>query len=417
MLIRQYFVFLSYFVKYCFQAKTRQKLILLVMIGLALCSFSLIVLQGVMSGLQANMITSYKKVQGEFSLIIPLNSENQSEIGSLEQDLKKEHIFYVKALALELLMKHGQYMAPTLIYGMEDFSDNNENNAHSANNDNNDNIKVAKNSMPRFLQDLNREGIVLGADLAAKLKAGPDSSLLLYSPAHLSNLLGDVPRFVAERVSDIALSSIEDIDLFYSWTRASLLHNLTRSNQYNRMVFFDSDAMSWVKNLINKKYPQVKMQTWDELNADLVWAFKLESIVIIGLFTMMSVLVSLTILSAYSLFLTKVQLEMFVFWLMGRSQRQIKNWMLIFSQSLALIAILMGVLLGLALLFYLKNYAPVIMPDVFVERSLPVSFQLRHFVYAILLPFMIASVFTFFSIKEFFGAQGSMTQLMRRLNA
>ena len=77
------FTLFKYFFFYIFKSKTRQKLLLLSIIGLVLSSFSLVIIQGVMGGLQKGLITKSKDVVGHG--IIQLDNiqnklQNQIEI-------------------------------------------------------------------------------------------------------------------------------------------------------------------------------------------------------------------------------------------------------------------------------------------------------------------------------------------------
>jgi len=396
-IMKKSFIFLKTFFNYCFHAQTKQRPIQLVMVGLTLCSLSLLVLQSVMSGLQSNLIKKGKSIQGYFEIRIPESENEQVNLQELISILKKRKIPYLKAYSIEVLLREGSYIAPSYIIGI-DREDGNS-------------------FLPEYLRLSNTDGIILGADLAAKLKMGIFRNIQILSPSHFSSLLGDVPLLATEEVSDLVSTEIGEVDNFYSWTRASFLHNLTRSTYFNRLFFYNDSHFLEIKSLLESSYPNFKLVTWEETHAELMWAFRLETFVMVGIFTMMALLVSLTIISAFNLFFTKIRLEIFTFWMLGNSDSQIKRNLLFFTQFITIISILSGVLLGGIIIFLLKYYSPAIMPDVFVERSLPVSFQITHLLYAFFIPYLISLIFTFFSLKTFFREQSEISVFLRRINA
>ena len=220
--------FIRYFFYYVFQAKTRQGLIILVILGLALCSFALTVLQGTMHGLQESMIKRYESVEGNYAILTNTNSEEATHaLYKVHQSLKLQKISHYPALVLEVLLKQNEYIAPALLTSFDN-----------------------KMPWPQFLVDQDPTGIILGADLGAKLKAGPLNTIKIYSPSHTIAMLGDVPQFVSEETSGFMLSGFEDLDVVRAWSRLSLAQNLVRSEKINQILFYDQSNYSQVLNTI-----------------------------------------------------------------------------------------------------------------------------------------------------------------------
>lgn len=385
--------FIQYFVSYVFQAKTRQGLIILVILGLALCSFALTILQGTMHGLQDSMMKRYQSVEGSYAILSINNDEEAFEaLKKVHQTLKLQKIDHYPALVMEVLLKQNEYIAPALLTSFD-----------------------SKMPWPKFLEDQDQTGIILGADLGAKLKAGPLNTVNVYSPSHTIAMLGDVPQFVSDQVSGFMLSGFEDVDVIRAWSRLSLSQNLIRENTINQIIFYDESTYSLVANVIAPYSKWLKLMSWKEQRPELMWAFNLETVVMIFIFTMMAVLVSLTIISSCSLFLNKVQLEMFVFWLLGESSQKIKKCLFVTLQLIILISVLIGLILGLLVLLYLDLKSPVIMPDVFLERSIPVVFSMKFALISFIIPYVIASFFVFWSLRDFFSVQSSFSSLIKRV--
>jgi lipoprotein-releasing system permease protein len=59
-----------------------------------------------------------------------------------------------------------------------------------------------------------------------------------------------------------------------------------------------------------------------------------------------------------------------------------------------------GIVLGALFLLGLKTFSPQIMPDIFVDRSIPVIFSVRSYVVAFFIPFSISMIFLRYTLKD-----------------
>ena len=85
--------FFSYFFKYIFFAKTRQRLLFIAVVGLFISAFSLMVIQGIMGGLQRGLINRSKSVHGSY--LVQFDSVTNESLDEILDILKKEGIpFY-----------------------------------------------------------------------------------------------------------------------------------------------------------------------------------------------------------------------------------------------------------------------------------------------------------------------------------
>ena len=360
--------FFRYFVSYVFQGPTRQKLIFLTIIGLLISSFSLMVLQGVMGGLQKGLVKRSKNVLGEGHF--DTSKMNEEEIDFLIQDLTYKKIKFVRELELELMVQNGSFLAPVILHGM-DFS----------------------GFTPDFLKGKDLTGIVLGGQLGRELSAYFQSSLTITSPAHTSVLFRELPRQGTAEVSGFFSSELPEIDTVHAWVDIKFVQNLIRKRKTNKLrIYSTRDEIDSVLASIAPNYDT--FSSWEDENSTLVWALNLETRVMFFLFSMMSILIGICIVSGYLIFFNKIKIDLASFWILGLPKIKALRLIGIFGHLLSGFFAAIGVLLGLGFLLLLDSNQIVLMPEHFVERNIPVDINLQGIVLAFLVPYLVAFLFT-----------------------
>ena len=111
--------FFSYFLRYIFRAKTRQRLLFLAMVGLFISSASLLVLQSGMGGFQDKLITRSKNVLGDG--VVRLKRRDDKEVIQLISELRLNwpKIHFQGEYEIEALLRNGNYISPVLIHAFD----------------------------------------------------------------------------------------------------------------------------------------------------------------------------------------------------------------------------------------------------------------------------------------------------------
>ena len=367
--------FLKYFSHYLFHAKTRQKLLFLAVSGLFLSSFSLIVLQSTMGGLQNNLMARSKKFLGHS--YIQLEETQLQEIRPLLLDLNKLKAKYHLEYSLELLLRQGNYISPIVVHGLvEEFP-------------------------PPFLPDYDYNEGLSAADLANKLSIGLGNQVQMISPAHTSSFLGDIPRSITIYVDDVMRTDVPEVDLYHFWLPVVKLHNLARKRVFNH-IMIHNDVDTYKINETLSKYSFVKtFKTWEEQNQTLVWALRLETSVMVFLFVSMSMLVSLCITSGLLIFFDKIKVDLASFWILGSSKAKLHTSSTILLHLMSFVSVFFGLAMGLVFLWLLDKYGVEILPDVFVDRKIPIYVTVKGVLIAFAVPYLISLAFSLFTLGQF----------------
>jgi lipoprotein-releasing system permease protein len=378
--------FYKYFINYLFKAKTRQKLLLLAALGLFLSSLSLIVLQSIMGGLQKGLIQRSKDYHGAATIVLKDRSPEQYQ--EFMQKYQGQLFEQAKlALTLEVLINKDGYVQPVILHGLY------------------------PDQKYSYIETKDFSGIVLGSDLANKLKASFGANLKIISPLSRDNLLGEIPRQASIEVSDFVLSDLSEIDGFHAWVRIGFLQNLIRERRVNQIRIFGQINQSLLKTLQSDS--SIQVSAWEDQNSSLVWALGLENNVMLALFISMTLLVSICITTGYLVFFSKVRQDLMSFWILGLSREQVEKMSFKFTQLLSFFTCIAGLITGLICLFLLDHFAPEIMPDIFVERTLPVDVTLSGLLLSFFIPYLISQLFSFLTLKYSLIESDSFIKLLR----
>jgi lipoprotein-releasing system permease protein len=366
--------YLKYFFFYIVSAKNRQRLLILAVVGLFISSFALIVLQSTMGGLQNKLMERSKTVIG-YATIFFKTAESDPRLIELEQILKKENLSYTREYEMELLLRYQAFITPITVHGIDQFG-----------------------FLPKFLVQDGKFEAMMPTELAYKVGVAPPENLQLISPSHVDDLLGEIPRSQTISIDKTFNSDVPEIDVGHLWVRLPLIQNLIQAKNINRIrIYTKTDLVA-----LGKLLPDwVQYKTWEDENKTLVWALNLESSVMIFLFAAMSLLVSLCISSGLLIFFNKIKTDLASFWILGASFEKINRSTKYFLHLMSFVSIISGVLGGLVFLWIFDHYAPEIMPDVFVDRKIPILITFKGLAIAFLVPYIISSVFVTFALSQF----------------
>lgn len=369
--------FFKYFLGYLFHAKTHQRLLFIAIFGLIISSFALLVLQSTMGGLQGKLIGRSKAVIGHGVLEFP-----QSSLETIEPimgDLNKSGASLVPELEIELLVKYGQYYAPMIVHGLD-----------------------PQGTLPDFLEGRVYEDLVIPRSLALKINATVGDLVRLMSPGHLDNLLGGVPRLASLYVDYLVSTEVPEIDDFHGWAKLLRVQAIVGEKVVNKIRFYGDVDKEFVLGVLSKhNLKDWRYHSWEDLHATLVWALSLETAVMVFLFSAMTLLVSLAITSGLLVFFSKTKGDLASFWVMGTSEKNIFGSSKLFLGFLTFMSVGLGLVLGLGFLFILDQYGGNIMPDVFVDRKIPVKVTLFGVGISFFIPFLISLMFARQSLKAF----------------
>jgi lipoprotein-releasing system permease protein len=384
--------FFRYFFSYILRAKTRQRLLFIAVTGLFLSAFSLMVIQGIMGGLQEGLIARSKNVNG--SHLIIFDSITDESISELKEILRKEAIPFYSELEVEVMLKHKNFVAPAKLHGID-----------------------LDDERPSFLQGKDFKGLVMGSELTSKIKLQFLDDVQVIAPGVTDSLMGEVPRFITETLSDYLYTELSEVDDFEVWARMGMVQNLIRQNGINQIRLYGPVSPEVLKKIENFETNTPKrIISWEKMNQALVWSLNLETKVMLFLFISMSLLVAIAITSGLMIFYSKIRRDLMSFWILGMAQKKLISLCFKFTLILSGVTVLVGGIFGYITLKLLEAFGHQMMPDIFVERELPVQLDFSHIVMSLMIPFGISLVFSYFSFAHFRKENQSFVAIVRGMS-
>lgn len=376
------FYFIRFFISYIFKAKTRQRLFLMAMVGLFLSSVSLVVVQATLRGLQDNRIDRAKSIMGDYTLS---KFESIKPVINFLDNLPE--IKYNKEFELEGLVRFDGRLAPVIIHGIS-----------------------SRDYLPDFLGGrIYRDEIYASDYISLKLRSTIMDELTILSPVYTDPFFGDIPR-QKTLVHNKNIETLEpDIDEYHVWTDVRNVHYLTTESLFNTVRIYGPLSNTDIDNL--KSFGS--LISWEEENANLLYALSLENSIMIFLFMATVFLVVISIAGGLAIFYNRLKTDFASFWILGLSVNEIKKMGNKAIGSLSVLTLLLGNAFGLLLVKLLKVYSPNIMPQMFVDRSLPVKLSPSVFLYSFLIPAVITFVVSYISSQNYFSKKKEFVNLIR----
>jgi lipoprotein-releasing system permease protein len=362
--------------------------------GLMISAFALVVLQSTMGGLQGMLVGRSKAVHGQgfIELRGPIELRYKELAQSISEKLSARSFMAIPEYEIELLVKQGQFVAPLILRG----------------------IDLSFGVPPFFDRELSSLdnpaalNLVLGLDLAYKLRLSRGVEARLMGPAHTSVIgLAEVPRFATVTIEKNLRTDVPEVDAHMGWTRLSLVQNLVRQRGANRIRFYGEYTPREIDRVLHSLYTnelqagELKFVRWEDQHQTLVWALNLETTVMVFLFVAMTLLVALCITSGLMLFFDKLKQDLASFWILGASRRSLDRASGLFLVLLSFLSTVTGLVLGLGALYVLHHFGGELMPEGFVDRKIPVKVDQWAVLVSFLVPFSISLVFSYTTLSHF----------------
>ena len=352
--------------------KGRKALLLLATLGVFLASFSLFLLQGVMNGLQNNLLERSKSIEGNLTFSIKKNTEVNTVLNILK-NFSLTQSQYSLEYTSDALIDYDGIIKPVVVHGVVD-----------SRNDLGKNI-----SFPYGLS------ITLG------ISKGDQFNLIF--PHVVDEFLQDGPRVKSYFLENFVDLNVPELDDFHLWIPFKKLQELTRNNYVNKLRVYSNNKklISKIKKHLEQQNLLASMNYWEESHQALIYALRLEKIMMIFLFSSMVILISFSISNGLLILLNKAKFDISGLWLAGVSKAKILKRGKVYVVFWCGLTSLMGVLVGHFTGVAIQSLSEGAIPSIFVETSIPVKVTVFSILSSFGIPYVFSVTYGISALKQF----------------
>ncbi len=373
--------------------------------GIALGVFALLAVSSVMNGFDKDMRQRIIGTRSE----LRLSTQNGSPLSRYEElQTRLEKHPSIKAVSPivrnELMLVKGTAMAATICFGVDlkrqqavspvlqplSPEELNRSSSHWI-----QGIISSKPTVERF----DRDGIILGSELAQSINAMVGDSLRLIAPlGTIPTPMGMLPRMRSVRVDGIFVAGMPEYDRLYSYVPLSVGQYFSAYD--NAIDHFDLKSnnpkrLFQTTRLLQKEFPDHKVENWSSFDTGLYGAMRFEKYLMLVVLGLMFILASFNMTG--NIFKTIVQKRKAIGILktIGYRDEEVVGVFLRQGLFIGISGILAGVLFALLILTLQSRFSLIQLPvGNMPNLILPVDMRLADF---IIIP-LVALVVILFSI-------------------
>ena len=225
--------------------------------------------------------------------------------------------------------------------------------------------------------------LFVGQELAFELGVIPGDAITLISPTETEGPLESVPRLRRYVVEGIYQSGLPEQELHTVFaTEGTVRSFLRRAGVVSQweVTVRDFDDAPKIAEEIRAIAPGFKVQDWIQLNAHLFASLRLERVSMFVVLAFIIVVASFNIVTTLTLMVLEKRREISILKAMGARHGQVAAIFLSEGILIGVLGVGGGVILGFLICLVLKRYEFITLPDIYYDRTLPVSFDLRYYV-------------------------------------
>ena len=345
------------------QMLERKKQSILSIVGVFIGITVLIVSLGVSNGLDKNMINSILSLTSHINVYSPENIPNYEELVKNIEEVKgvKGAVPTIETQGIIKYEGHGEpYVAGVKVVGYD---------LDKA-------IKVMK--LDDYIIDgkidvEDKKSILIGKELAASMGA----------------MVGDKVKLITSEETDLEMtvggifqSGFYEYDLNMVLIPLQTAQYITYSDEtVGRLsVRLDNpyDAQELIYDVARKLPTDLYIGTWGEQNKALLSALTLEKTIMLVVFSLIAIVAGFLIWITLNTLVREKTKDIGIMRAMGFSKKNIMLIFLIQEIILGIIGIILGIIVSLILLYYIKNYAVDLVSNIYYLKDIPIEISLKE---------------------------------------
>jgi lipoprotein-releasing system permease protein len=363
---------------------------LLSIMGVGLGVTAMIVVLSVMDGFESELkkrmmssdlhilIQPKQEVTGFDRGFVPGDSLSPALVASMSKDVTYPILSFSPVVSTEAILKTGRKVSGIVLKGVPD-----------------ERLLRLKSQIveavePQQLvlrrqgeETLKLPGIFLGQELAYEMGLIPGDQVTLISPTEFEGPVEGIPRLKRYAVEGIYHSGLPEQELHTVFARQTAVYSFLRKSgvvsQWEITVGDFSQAPE-IASHIRESAPQFRVQDWVQMNSHLFASLKLERLSMFVILAFIIIVASFNIVTTLTLMVLEKKREISILKAMGARNGQVAAIFLAEGALIGGVGVGGGMLFGLLICAGLKRYEFITLPDIYYDRTLPVTFDPKYYV-------------------------------------
>lgn len=221
-------------------------------------------------------------------------------------------------------------------------------------------------------------GIYVGQELAYTLGVIPGDSVTLISPTETEGPMGGVPRLKRYLVEGVYHSGLPEEELHTVFAAEGAVRSFLRKQDVVtqwEITVKDFERAPELARRLRGLAPGFKIQDWVQLNAHLFASLRLERVAMFVILAFIVVVASFNIVTTLTLMVLEKKKEISILKAMGARSSQIAAVFLSEGLLIGALGVGGGTGLGFLLCSILRRYEFITLPEIYYDRTLPVTFN------------------------------------------
>jgi len=360
---------------------------LLSVFGVGLGVTSMIVVLSVMDGFEAELkkrlvstelhilITPSPQVPGFDAGFVPKSSLDPAQI--LPQVEAKDQVeSFWPVIATEVILKTGRQVSGVVVKGITP--------------ERMTKLKpqIVEAADPQMLvqhqgaETIHLPGLFIGQELAYQIGLIPGDQVSLISPTEMEGPMQSVPRIKRFVVEGVYRSGVPEQELHTVFAQASAVRSFLRKSDAVsqwEITVANFDRAAKTANSLRTLLPNFKVQDWNQLNGHLFASLRLERIAMFIILAFIVIVASFNIVTTLTLMVLEKKREIAIMKAMGARHGQVAAVFLSEGILIGSLGVFGGLLLGFGLCSVLRRYEFIQLPEIYYDRTLPVTFDWRYY--------------------------------------
>jgi lipoprotein-releasing system permease protein len=269
--------------------------------------------------------------------------------------------------------------------------------------------QLSDRALPQMLVDRENgegqkvPGIFIGRELADDLGLIPGDQVLAISPSLMDGPFSNIPRMKRLVVEGIYKFGTPEQEMNTVYTSSSTMESFIRRKAMITEVEITLKDATKAKEILKQyqsQMPDLGFKDWYDLNSSLFASMKLERIAMFLILLFTVLIASLNIVSTLTLMVQEKIKEVTILRVMGSTSKSISKVFVWKGILIGGLGVAWGTGIALFVCVLLRKFEIITLPEVYYDRTIPVSFEWEYFIGVPLVSFLIVGIASWFPARK-----------------